>query len=227
MTAKDYPITQGYGYDPNYQGNAQHWHTGVDYGAPEGAPIVVNGVQIGITGHTGKVYDQDGKNTVKAAHVHVGRYFNGETNPGAGGWTLSNPKVTEIGYDASNGNYVALVDSAGVRWVYLHMQVKSTNVKVGDYLDQLPKYEGEDMPSTVGDVEIDQMSWAYFGYGSPSDSQFTKDNMDRESNEFERFMFAHPVAQAYRKQVSQWRSKAESSGNPSVQVDGVPYVPKK
>lgn len=152
MTAKDYPITQGYGYDPNYQGNAQHWHTGIDYGAPEGTPIVVNGVKIGITGHTGKVYDQNGQNTVNAAHVHLGRYFNGETNPGSGGWDIPNPYVTDIGYDDTNGNFVGLLDTEGVRWVYLHMQEKSTNVKVGDYLNNLPKFEGEeDMPNN-GDI---------------------------------------------------------------------------
>lgn len=220
MISSDYQMTFGYGLtDPPYGTTQYPYHRGDDWYMPEGIPIVVNGVQIGISGMTGFV---DGP------HVHVGKWVGGkDKNPQSQAWTLDNPRVSEVGYDTTNGNFVALVDAANVRWVYLHMKEKSTNVKVGDYLDKLPKYEREDMPSTVGDVEIDQMSWAYFGYGSPSDSQFTKDNLGRESNEFERFMFAHPVAQAYRKQVSQWRSKAESTGNPIVQVDGVPYVPKK
>lgn len=62
--------------------------------------------------------------------------------------------------------------------------------------------------STVGDNEIDQMSWAYFGYGAGQD--FIKEHRGTESNTFERFMFNHPVAVAYRAQVSEWRAKAES-----------------
>lgn len=63
--------------------------------------------------------------------------------------------------------------------------------------------------STVGDNEIDQMSWAYFGYGAGQD--FITEHRGTESNTFERFMFNHPVAVAYRAQVAQWRSTAEAS----------------
>lgn len=70
-------------------------------------------------------------------------------------------------------------------------------------------YKGGNEVSTVGDNEIDQMSWAYFGYGAGQD--FIKEHRGTESNTFERFMFNHPVAVAYRAQVSEWRAKAEAS----------------
>ncbi len=63
MTAKDFPITQAYGYDPSYPLNGGY-HKGVDYGCPSGTEIVVNGVAIGLSGNTG--YSS-------GAHLHVGR----------------------------------------------------------------------------------------------------------------------------------------------------------
>lgn len=145
MISSEYSMTFGYGRtDPPY-GTAQFpYHRGDDWYMPDGTPIVVNGVQIGVSGHTG---------FVTGPHCHIGRFVNGgDTNPSSQGWTLGNPHVTDIGYDDTNGNYVGLLDSAGVRWVYLHMQEKSTNVKVGDYLDGLPKYEEQDMNPNSGDV---------------------------------------------------------------------------
>lgn len=140
MTAKDYPITTSfgwiYGYPLNVNTDGQHpgqgFHKGRDYGCPDGTAIVVNDVQIGVSGHTG---------AVTGPHTHVGKWFKGTVyDPGDGGWTLNNPRVTDIGFDGTNGNYVGLLDGDGVRWVYLHMQEKSTNVQVGDHLDTLPKY---------------------------------------------------------------------------------------
>lgn len=146
MTAKDFPVTTPYGWVTGYPLNVnsdgehpgQGFHKGIDYGCPDSTAIVVNGVQIGISGHTGEV---------TGPHTHIGKWVNGAVqDPGVGnGWQLSNPHVTDIDYDDTNGYYVGLLDASGVRWVYLHMQEKSTNVKVGDYLDQLPKYEEQDM----------------------------------------------------------------------------------
>lgn len=132
-------MTFGYGRtDPPYGTAANPYHRGDDWYMPDGTPIVVNGVQIGISGHSG---------FVTGPHCHIGKWLGGkDLNPNSQGWQLENPQVTDIGYDATNGNYVGLQDSRGYRWVYLHMQVKSTNVKVGDYLDTLPKYGESEEP---------------------------------------------------------------------------------
>lgn len=203
MTAKDYPVTLGYKATTAPYGTAlRPYHKGIDYGCPAGTPVVVNGVQIGLSGATG---------FVTGAHLHVGRFVNGaDTNP-AGGFKFNNAVVSEIGYDINNGNFVRIL-ADGASWVYCHLN--STNVTKGQVL------KGGNMPSTVGTVEIDQMSWAYFGYGSPSNSQFTKDHLGEESNTFERFMFDHPNAVAYRKQVAEWRAKAEASGDPTTLAPG-------
>lgn len=145
MISTDYIMTFGYGRtDPPYGTTAFPYHRGDDWYMPDGTPIVVNGVQIGISGHSG---------FVTGPHCHIGRFISGtDTDPNSQGWSLKNPHVTDIGYDDTNGNYVGLLDASGVRWVYLHMQEKSTNVKVGDYLDSLPKYEEQDMNPNAGDV---------------------------------------------------------------------------
>jgi hypothetical protein len=123
MTAKDYPVTQPYGYDPNYPLN-NGFHKGVDYGCPVGTPIVVNGVTIGLSGATGYV---------TGAHLHVGRWVGGQsTDPGNGGFDFSSAVVTEINQDATNGKYVRLqADDAS--WVYLHMS-NNNLVSVGQEL---------------------------------------------------------------------------------------------
>jgi hypothetical protein len=194
--ASSFPITTPYGQVAGYPLN-NGFHNGIDYGCPTGTPIKVNGVTIGLSGSTGYA---------TGPHLHIGRWVNGKvTDPGVGGgFKFNSAVVTEINQDTTNGKYVR-VQGDGASWVYLHMSDNS-KVSVGQVLQG-----ATDMPSTVGDVEIDQMSWAYFGYGSGSNSQFTKDHRGEESNTFERFMFSHPNAVAYRKQVADWRAGAEAS----------------
>lgn len=130
MTASDYPITEEYGWqisyplhtspaDPavpsnekeNYPGTGYGFHTGRDWGCPMGTPIIVNGVQIGLSGNTGETF---------GPHVHVGRYVGGvATNPETP-WVFNSAVVTEIGEDATNGKYVR-VQADGASYVYLHM----------------------------------------------------------------------------------------------------------
>lgn len=155
--ASQYAITQDYGYDPSYQGNAQHFHHGVDYGASEGAPALVNGAQIGLVGHTGKVYDQNGQNTVKAAHLHISRWQGGqETNPGRyQGFTIKNPvTVTTVGSDATNGNYIRLTDGDGVQWIYCHLSRQ--DVKQGQVLE-------DDMADIFNEGDRVNVNKALFG----------------------------------------------------------------
>lgn len=201
MPAQDYPVTELFGCQPGYPLNknlcppGQGFHNGIDYGCPSGTPIAVNGVVIGISGATG---------AVTGPHLHVGRWVNGKsTDPGVGnGFRFNSAQVTEVGQDSVNGKFVR-IQGDGASWVYLHMS-DNGKVKVGQVLQG----ENSNMPSTVGDIEIDQMSWVYFGYGSPSDSDFTKEHRGEESNSFERFMFNHPTAVAYRQQVAKWREAA-------------------
>ena len=35
-----HPITQGFGYDPTYEGNNEHFHYGLDFGLPPGIPVL-------------------------------------------------------------------------------------------------------------------------------------------------------------------------------------------
>ncbi len=163
MISSDYPLTTAYGWVDGYPLNLdpvnhprQGFHKGEDYYMPEGTPIVVNGVQIGVSGATGNV---------TGPHVHVGRWVGGSaTAPNGAGWNLDNPHVTDVGYDEANGNYVGLLDGQGARWVYLHMREKSAAVKGNDVLANLPKYnEGGNMPSLVTRDDLESMSGAYFG----------------------------------------------------------------
>ena len=131
-------MTFGYGStDAPYGTPAHPYHRCDDWYMPDGTPIVVNGVQIGVSGHTGMV---------TGPHCHVGRFVGGvDTNPQSRAWSVDNPRVTDIGYDTTDGNYVGLIDSGGVRWIYLHMQSKSTDIAVGDYLSNVTPYRGGDM----------------------------------------------------------------------------------
>lgn len=125
MAAQDYAVTTPYGQVAGYPLNGG-FHMGIDYGAPEGTPVVVNGVVIGLSGATGYA---------TGAHLHVGRWVGGTvTNPGVGGgFHFNSAKVTEIHTvnDGANGKYVR-IQGDGASWVYLHLsQVK---VSVGQVL---------------------------------------------------------------------------------------------
>lgn len=107
-----YPVTQPFGYDPNYPLNGGN-HRGIDYGYPEGTPVIVNGVQIGLSGHTGEV---------TGPHLHIGKFVDGTAvDPGVGnGLDLPAAVVYDTGHDDTNGNYVR-ISSGGAIWVYLHL----------------------------------------------------------------------------------------------------------
>lgn len=152
MTAKDYPITEGFGCQPGYPLNqslcpaGQGFHNGIDYGCPEGTPIVVNGITIGISGATGYV---------TGPHLHVGKWNGGTVmNPGSGGFSFKSAVVTEINEDPTNGKYVR-VQGDGHSWVYLHMS-DNKKVKVGQTLEGDDMYKGRFEDKTI---ELSAHGW--------------------------------------------------------------------
>lgn len=153
MTAFDFPITQPYGYDPTYPVNGG-WHLGVDYGCPSGTPIVVNDVQIGISGATGEVM---------GPHMHVGRWVGGKSTQigPQDGRNVNKAYISEIGEDDINGKYVRLTDADGSSWVYLHMS-NNKLLPLDTYLTDASKFNSKEKDETVNTGDIDNVA-ADFG----------------------------------------------------------------
>lgn len=110
--ASDYPITTGYGQVPGYPLNGG-FHNGVDRAMPNGTPVIVNGVTIGLSNNTG---------ASTGPHLHMGRYVNGSpTNPGGGGFTFNSAVVHSTGQDNMNGKFIRITGDGAI-WNYLHLQ---------------------------------------------------------------------------------------------------------
>lgn len=121
--ASQYPITFGYGatdgiyYGP--RGSIGPYHRGEDRAMPDGTPIIVNGVLIGLSNNTG---------ASSGSHLHIGRFVGGQdTAPSGGGFHFDNAVVTEVNQDATNGKYVR-IQADGASWVYLHMLEQKVTV---------------------------------------------------------------------------------------------------
>jgi hypothetical protein len=182
MSASDYPINFPYGATVSPY-SAAHPHRGDDRACPEGTPIVINGITIGLTGETG---------FVEGAHLHIqewsGDYSNTRKPQNAfKGGRIVNIDPAGTQGDGSFGKFITIQTPDGWNDSYCHLS--EINVAVGQVI-------GDNEMSTVSDTEIDQMSWAYFGYGASQ--EFIDEHRGTESNTFERFMFAHPVAVKYR-----------------------------
>lgn len=175
-------------------------HSGIDYAVP-----LDRAVYAPASGKLNNISSKTGGNMVV---IFDGKYYHR---------LMHNSSFSRIdGQNVNEGDEVARAGTTGLSTgVHCHWDVNTQ----GTYASSFSAFvdpnillkQGGDMPSTVGDVEIDQMSWAYFGYGSPSNSDFTKEHRGEEANTFERFMFNHPVAVEYRKQVAQWKEAAQAS----------------
>lgn len=119
--AADYPITFPYGAtSPPYGTPEYPHHKGCDRAMPVGTPVIVNGVQIGLSGNTGTM--------TSGPHCHTGRFINGQdTNPGNGGFVFNSAVVTQIGEDADDGKFVR-IQADGASWVYLHLSEQTCTV---------------------------------------------------------------------------------------------------
>lgn len=115
MIASDYPVTLPYGAtSPPYGTPLYPYHRGEDRAMPDGVPVLVNGVQIGLSGHTG---------FVTGPHLHIGHFIgNKDVNPNGQGFIVPGAKVTIIERnDPIDGNDVHLRGEDGTDWVYLHL----------------------------------------------------------------------------------------------------------
>lgn len=122
MSAQDFPITTGYGQIPGYPLN-DGFHRGEDRTMPVGTQVLVNGMEIGLSGNTG---------ASTGAHLHIGKWVNGLVQPPQGqGFDLPGAVVYDTGFDATDGNFVRLIAS-GVIWVYLHLS--KISVKAGQII---------------------------------------------------------------------------------------------
>lgn len=152
MTIWESPVTQLYGFDPDYPINrklnpatnrVEGFHTGVDYGCPVGTSVTVNGLVIALSGNTG---------ASTGPHCHVGHWNYGTNIPNKPqeGRIVSGARVSEVGYDATNGHFVRVQDVDGTNWVYLHLS--EVKVKVGDKLQGVNMEELERLKKEL-DIE--------------------------------------------------------------------------
>lgn len=164
--ASQYSVSFPYGattYPYGPTGYAGSYHRGDDRYMPDGAPVLVNGVQIGLSGRSGEV---------TGPHLHTGRFVGGkDTNPNKQGFSLPAPvKVVTVASDATNGNYVRLQDAQGVQWVYLHLSRQ--DVKPGQVLANQP--QGETMTRN----DMGAMKFLALRDGRISDPEYEKYHTD-------------------------------------------------
>lgn len=109
--ASQYPVSYPYGATtPPYSPNNPH--RGEDRKCPKGTPVIVNGVQIGLTGSTG---------LTTGPHLHVQKNIGSRNYPPNGqGFQFNNAKVIKAATDKWNGNHVVL-EADGFQWYYLHL----------------------------------------------------------------------------------------------------------
>lgn len=120
-TAKDYPVTFGYGaYDGVYYTKARP-HRGNDRPTPTGTPVIVGGVQIGLTGATGLTAGPH-------LHAQAGSDFFAQQTIDPTGHEFKGGKVVHTGTASQWGNYVIVQNTSGIFVVYAHLSKITTTV---------------------------------------------------------------------------------------------------
>ena len=125
-TIWDYGVKYKYGYSKAY---GPTFHTGEDWTVPDhkkDIPVVVNGVQIGITGTTG---------LSTGIHLHLGKWKYGTHHaPKGAGKSIPGGVVTQVDHEgnSNNGKFVRVRGSDGFDYVYLHLS--KVTCKVGQKL---------------------------------------------------------------------------------------------
>lgn len=207
MNIDQYPVTEGYGKQPDYPLN-NGFHNGIDYGLPMGTPVIVNGVTIGLSNNTG---------ASTGPHLHVGKFINGVVqDPGVdNGFQFNSAVVYDTGSDSTNGNFVRIT-ADGALWVYLHLE--SILVTKGQVLE-------ENTVSSIGDVEARILIKHIYGYTNEKDIEGAIPALlSGESNTIIRMMDGTPTAAAYQAQIKEWANDTPATVKP---YSGPPLFEKK
>lgn len=126
--------------------------------------------------------------------------------------------LVSSGQFVTAGTKVAVMGDTGLAFgVHLHWALAIDNVLVNG-LNYINK---EETMSTVGEVELDYLSRAFFGY--PADSAFVKAWKGTETNTFIRWCMSNPARKDWETKIVEWQKAAQA-------VDVVPvsqlYVKK-
>src|SRR5690606_18774681 len=132
MTAQDYTVYFPYGATSKPYSPA-HPHRGNDRCNKRGVPVVVEGVQIGIVGATGKVYEANGHmGTDEAAHLHTQEWINNVANTRKPQNEFKGGTVVQAAKSTDFGNYVTIRNEDGWNTSYCHLD--RIDVKVGQVI---------------------------------------------------------------------------------------------
>lgn len=186
MTAQDYLVTFPYGAtSPPYGTPALPYHRGDDRAMPVSTPVLVNGVQIGLSGNTG---------LSTGSHLHIGHFIGGrDINPNGQGFTVNGGIVTEVSSDSINGKFVRVQDADGSSWVYLHLSQQT--VTVGQAL------QGGDMPTLGDENNLNDLCVGMMGV-ELKDRPAVRGLIGTDIDTCIRTIFNYPEAKAFRDKAS-------------------------
>ncbi len=134
-TASDYDVYFPFGatsspYSPS------HPHRGDDRCNKFGVPVVVEGIQIGLTGATGLVYDALGnKGTPGAAHLHVQEYHGNPANVRKPQNSFKGGVVVAATSSSDFGNYVTIQTDDG--WMDSYCHLSRIDVRLGQIIGEV------------------------------------------------------------------------------------------